>query len=118
VLPALAGILVTLVFGMTVGWAMLYVALLTRTAEATQAIGQALLFLLTFLSSAFVPVDTMPEWLQVVARANPVTAAVDALRALLVGGPAQSPVLLTLAWVAGLLAVFVTLSVVRYRRGG
>jgi ABC-type polysaccharide/polyol phosphate export permease len=60
----------------------------------------------------------MPDWLQVVARANPVTAAADALRALLVGGSARSPLLLTLAWVAGLLAVFVTLSVGRYRRGG
>ena len=60
----------------------------------------------------------MPDWLQVVARVNPVTAAVDALRALLVGGSAQSPVILTLAWVAGLLAVFVTLSVARYRQGG
>jgi ABC transporter DrrB family efflux protein len=117
VVEVLAGVLLTLLFGIAAGWAMLYVALSTRTAEATQAIGQTLLFVLTFLSSAFVPIDTMPGWLQPVARVNPVTAAVDALRALLVGGSAQGPVLLTLAWVAGILLLFGTLGVLRYRRG-
>lgn len=84
VLPALAGLGLTVAFGMAFSWAMLYLALALRTAEATQAAGQTLMFLLTFLSSAFVPLATMPGWLQVIAHANPVTYAVDALRALLV----------------------------------
>lgn len=96
---------------------MLYLALALRTAEATQAAGQTLMFLLTFLSSAFVPLATMPGWLQVIAHANPVTYAVDALRALLVGGPIARPVLLAVAWTAGLVVVFVPLAVRRYRRG-
>jgi ABC-type multidrug transport system permease subunit len=86
-LAALAGLGLTLAFGMAFSWVMIYLALALRTAEATQAAGQTLMFLLTFLSSAFVPLATMPGWLQAIARLNPVIYAVDALRALLVGGP-------------------------------
>ncbi len=86
--------------------------------EAVQAAaGQTLMFALTFLSSAFVPVATMPGWLQIIAHANPVTYAVDALRALLVGGLTAGPVLLAMAWIAGLVAVFAPLAVHRCRRG-
>ena len=98
-------------------WAMLYLALAAGTTEATQAAGQTLMFLLTFLSSAFVPLATMPGWLQAIAHANPVTYAVDALRALLVGGRTARPVLLAVAWTAGLVVVFAPLAVRRYRRG-
>jgi ABC-type polysaccharide/polyol phosphate export permease len=59
----------------------------------------------------------MPGWLQVIAHANPVTYAVDALRALLIGGPTAQPVLLAAAWTAGLVAVFVPLAIRRYQRG-
>jgi ABC transporter DrrB family efflux protein len=117
VLPALAGLALTMAFGMAFSWAMLYLALALRTAEATQAAGQTLMFLLTFLSSAFVPLATMPGWLQVIAHANPVTYAVDALRALLVGGPTARPVLLAVAWTVSLVAVFAPLAVRRYQRG-
>ena len=85
---------------------MLAVALALGTAETTQAAGQTLMFLLTFLNSAFVPLATMPGWLQAIARANPVTYAIDALRALLADAPAARPVLLTIAWIVGLVAVF------------
>jgi len=117
VLPALTGLALTIAFGMAFSWVMLYLALALRTAEATQAAGQTLMFLLTFLSSAFVPLATMPGWLQAMARLNPVTYAVDALRALLAGGPTARPVLLAVAWIAGLVVVFVPLAVRRYRRG-
>ena len=115
--PALAGLALTIAFGMAFSWAMLYVALALGTAEATQAAGQTVMFLLTFLSSAFVPLATMPGWLQAIAHVNPVTYAVDALRALLVGGPTVRPVLLAVAWTAGLVVVFAPLAVRRYRRG-
>jgi ABC-2 type transport system permease protein/oleandomycin transport system permease protein len=117
VLPALAALGLTIAFGMAFSWAMLYLALALRTAEATQAAGQTLMFLLAFISSAFVPIATMPGWLQVIARANPVTYAVDALRALLAGGPAARPVLLTIAWIVALVAIFAPLAIRRYRRG-
>lgn len=117
IVPALAALGLTIGFGMAFSWAMLYLALALRTAEATQAAGQTLMFALAFISSAFVPIAAMPGWLQAIARLNPVTYAVDALRALLAGGPAARPVLLTLAWIAGLIIVFAPLAVRRYRRG-
>jgi len=117
VLPALAALALTIAFGIAFSWVMLYLALTLGTAEATQAAGQTLMFLLTFLSSAFVPLATMPGWLQTIARLNPVTHAVDALRALLAGAPAARPVLLTIAWIAALIAVFAPLAIRRYRRG-
>jgi ABC transporter DrrB family efflux protein len=117
IVPALAALGLTIAFGMAFSWAMLYLALALRTAEATQAAGQTLMFALAFISSAFVPLAAMPGWLQAIARLNPVTYAVDALRALLAGGPAARPVLLTLAWIAALVIVFAPLAVRRYRRG-
>jgi ABC-type multidrug transport system permease subunit len=69
-----------------------------------------------FASSAFVPVATMPGWLQAFADINPVTITVNALRALTLGGPTVRPVLEALAWIAGILLVFVPLAVNRYRR--
>ena len=116
-LPALAALALTIAFGIAFSWVMLYLALALRTAEATQAAGQTLMFLLTFLSSAFVPIATMPGWLQTIARLNPVTYAVDALRALLASAPAVRPVLLTMAWTAALIAVFAPLAIRRYGRG-
>jgi ABC-2 type transport system permease protein/oleandomycin transport system permease protein len=58
----------------------------------------------------------MPGWLQVFVRANPVTITVDALRALTYGGPTTRPLLLSLAWIVGILGLFVPLAVSRYRR--
>jgi ABC-type polysaccharide/polyol phosphate export permease len=58
----------------------------------------------------------MPGWLQAFAEINPITNVVDALRALCLGGPTAGPVLRALAWIAGILLVFVPLAVRRYRR--
>jgi ABC-2 type transport system permease protein/oleandomycin transport system permease protein len=73
-------------------------------------------FPLVFASSAFVPVDSMPGWLQAFAQINPVTITVNALRALTYGGPTTRVVLQSLAWIIGILVVFVPLAVSRYRR--
>ena len=73
-------------------------------------------FPLVFASSAFVPVESMPGWLQSFTRINPVTITVNALRALTLGGPTTTPLLQSLAWIAGILLVFVPLAVNRYRR--
>jgi oleandomycin transport system permease protein len=59
---------------------------------------------------------TMPGWLQPFVEANPISVTSDALRALLTGGPARTPVLWSLAWIAGLVLVFAPLAVGRYRR--
>ena len=74
------------------------------------------IFPLTFASSAFVPTDSMPDWLQTFADINPFTTVVDAVRALWLGAPAGNYVWGAVAWSLGLIAVFAPLAVRAYRR--
>jgi len=111
-----AGLGVLLIFGYAVSWVFSLVGMSAKNAETAQAIAFPTLFPLVFASSAFVPVETMPGWLQAFAENQPVSITVDAARALMLGGPTTSPVLQSLAWSAGILAVFGTLAVRRYRR--
>ena len=75
-----------------------------------------LLFPLVFASSVFVPVSSMPSWLQPIAEASPVTLTADAARTLALTGGVPDSLWGSLAGIAGILAVFVPLSVWRYRR--
>ncbi len=75
-----------------------------------------MIFPLTFASSAFVPPESMPAGIQEFAEANPFSTIVDATRALFVGTPAGNNVWEAVAWCVGLIAVFGTLSVYKYRR--
>jgi ABC-2 type transport system permease protein/oleandomycin transport system permease protein len=83
-----------------------------------QSAGFIGVFPLVFASSVFVPTTTMPDWLQAFADISPVTVSADAARALSIGGDAATPVLQTLLWTIGILAVFIPLCVWRYRRMG
>lgn len=112
----LAGVGLILLFAFALSWGFAVIGLAARNAETAQAMAFPLLFPLTFASSAFVPVASMPGWLQVYARHQPVSVVVDATRALMVGDPTSSSVLMALAWTIGLLAVLVPLAVRRYRR--
>ncbi|HYV02593.1 MAG TPA: ABC transporter permease, partial [Actinomycetota bacterium] len=71
---------------------------------------------LVFASSAFVPVSSMPGWLQAFARHQPVSVTVSAARDLVLGAPVASDLLQALAWMAGIVLVFAPLAVRRYRR--
>ncbi|GAA4964918.1 hypothetical protein GCM10023238_35690 [Streptomyces heliomycini] len=71
---------------------------------------------LVFASSAFVPVDTMPGWLQAFANHQPVSQTAEAVRTLVLGGPATTDVWQALVWDAGIVAVFAPLGVWFYRR--
>jgi len=83
-----------------------------------------LVFPLTFVSSAYVPVSSMPSWLQPIAENQPITIMVDAVRALTLGDPALAGlpestahyVVLSLIWCVGLVAVFLPIAVSRYAR--
>ena len=87
-----------------------------RGAEAAQSAGFVVIFPLVFASSVFVPVSTMPDWLQTIAEVSPVTLTADAARTYaLVGGVPES-LAEAAAWIVGLLAIFVPLCVWRYRR--
>jgi ABC-type multidrug transport system permease subunit len=78
--------------------------------------GFVMLFPLVFASSVFVPVATLPSWLQPIAKASPVTLTADAARHLALSGGVPSSLGGSLAWILGLLALFVPLSVWRYKR--
>ncbi len=113
---ALGAVAVVGLFGYLMSWLFIYLALLVPGAEAAQTAGFVLIFPLVFASSVFVPTETMPDWMAAFASLSPLTHAADAARALSIGGEVAGPVLRTLAWSAGLLAVVIPLSVRRYRR--
>jgi ABC transporter DrrB family efflux protein len=111
-----AGILLLLLIGYAFSWVFAFIGLTASSPEASNAFGFTILFPVTFVSSAFVPVDTMPDWLQPIAEYNPFTTMVDAARALFIGTPAGNDVWGAVAWCVGIIAVFGVLSVWRYRR--
>jgi ABC-2 type transport system permease protein/oleandomycin transport system permease protein len=115
-LEVVAGFGLLLLFGYAFSWAFAFVALYSSSAEGAQALGFMVIFPLTFASSAFVPPESMPSWLEAFAEANPISTVVDATRALFVDAPAGSDVWVAVLWCLGLIAVFAMLSVHRYRR--
>ena len=115
-LAFLASLAVLLFFGYAMSWIFATVGLAVGDPETAQAAAFPVMAPLVFASSAFVPVDTMPGWLQVFAEHQPVSVTASAVRALVLGGPTASYVLQSLAWSAGLLVVFAPLAVRRYRR--
>ena len=116
VAAAFGAVALALAFGLAFSWISAFIGLSVRDVESAQAAGFVWVFPLVFASSAFVPVESMPGWLQTFADINPVTVTVDALRALTLGGPVTRPLLESLAWITGILLVFVPLAVNRYRR--
>jgi ABC-2 type transport system permease protein len=107
-----------LAFAYVFSWISAYVGLMVRDPETAQSVGFIWVFPLVFASSAFVPTSSMPGAVRAFADVNPVSLTVNAARALTVGqGHALGPALGALAWLAGLLLVFVPLSVRAFRRG-
>jgi ABC transporter DrrB family efflux protein len=111
-----AGGLLVLMFGFAMSWIFATVGLALGDPESAQAAAFPVLAPLVFASSAFVPVDKMPGWLQAFANHQPVSITVNAVRALTLGGPTGTYVWEALAWIVGILVVFATLSVRLYRR--
>jgi ABC transporter DrrB family efflux protein len=110
-----AGIGVLLLFGFAFSWVFAFLGLTVSSAEAANSVGFIVVFPLTFISSAFVPVATMPEPLKAFAQVNPFTVVVDAMRSLWVGGPAHNYVWGAVVWSMVILVVFAPLGVLRYR---
>jgi ABC transporter DrrB family efflux protein len=111
-----AGIGLMLLFGYAFSWIFALFGLVASSPESAQAIGFLLIFPITFISSAFVPVESMPAGLQWFAEANPFTVVVDAMRALWLDAPAGNSIWGAVAWSVGLIAVFAPIAVSRYRR--
>jgi ABC-2 type transport system permease protein/oleandomycin transport system permease protein len=107
---------VLLLFGLAMSWVMALIGLLTRNAEAAQAAAFPLMALLVFASNAFVATRSMPGPLRAYSNHQPVSATVDAVRALVLGGPTLEKVVVALAWAAGIVIVFAPIAVRRYRQ--
>ena len=105
-----------LLFGYTFSWVFAFMGLTASSPEAAASLGFIVIFPLTFASSAFVPPESMPDWLEAFANVNPFTTVTDAMRALFVSGPAGNHVWGAVAWSVGLILLFAPLSVARYRR--
>jgi ABC transporter DrrB family efflux protein len=118
---AIGMVLLAEAFGIAVCSVSAFVGLAIKDEESVQAFGLIWIFPLTFVSSAFVPIATMPGWLQVFANNQPVTLVINAMRAMALGGPhfPLNPALWeSIVWLAGVLIVFVPLAVRSYRRVG
>jgi ABC-2 type transport system permease protein/oleandomycin transport system permease protein len=103
-------------FAYAVSWAFAAIGLRVSDPEAAQAMGVPVVFLLVFTSSSFVPLQSMPGWLQAIGAHQPVNALVTAERSLVLGGPAAHDVLISLAWSGGILVVFAALAARIYAR--
>lgn len=120
---ALAAVGLLILFAVVFEWLFILLGLLAGSAQAAQGFG-LIVFPLTFVSSAYIPVATMPSWLQGFAENQPVTAMVDAVRCLtqgpaaeaLLGHPTSYFVVRALVWSAALVAVFAPLAIARYSR--
>jgi ABC transporter DrrB family efflux protein len=115
-LPALAAVAIVSAFGLALSWIFAYVALTVRGAEAAQSAGFVVIFPLVFASSVFVPVSSMPDWLQAVAKVSPVTLTANTARSFALQGGVPGSLGGAAAWIGGLLALFIPLCVWRYRR--
>jgi ABC transporter DrrB family efflux protein len=111
-------LLLVVLFGYAISWLSANIGLRASSAQAAQGAIFIPIFPLTFVSSAFVPIATMPTWLQPIAEANPVTIVVNAARGLIVGAPDATAILLAGAWIVGLVIVFAPLAIRSYRRQG
>lgn len=118
------GVLLALMFGYAFSWVMALVGLAAKTPEAAQSAGFLPIFPLVFASSVFVPVATMPEWLQVFAENQPISVIANTVRSLTVpeefltflGFDRGDFILQSVLWIVGIIAVFAPLAVRQYRK--
>jgi ABC transporter DrrB family efflux protein len=116
VVPAILMIVLAIVFGVAICVIAAFTGLAIGDEESVQAFGLIWLFPITFLSSAFVPISTMPGWLQAFANNQPVTYVINTMRALALGGPIEANLWKSLVWLAGIFIVFSPLAVRAYKR--
>ena len=105
-------------------WAFMTVGLIARNAQAAQGLATLIVIPLTFISGAYVPIGSMPGWMQPVAANQPVNVMINAVRSLMLGGTHSAGighataywVALSVIWCAGILAVFAAVAVARFAR--
>jgi ABC transporter DrrB family efflux protein len=121
---ALGALALCVLFGFAFEWVFIALGMMAGSAQAAQGLA-LLVFPLTFVSSAYVPVSTMPGWLRVVAEHQPITVMVDSVRTL-TQGPAAAAVLghpsswfvgRSLLWCAAIVAIAAPVAIARFRKG-
>jgi ABC-2 type transport system permease protein len=105
-----------LIFSLAISWLSAILGLMVKSLEAAQWIGFVLIFPLTFISSAFVPTETMPSALQAFAENQPLTHVINAMRSWLVGTPMGDAAWLGFAWSIGIIIVCMPLAAAMFRR--
>ncbi len=115
---ALGAVGIAILAGATFGVVGALLAVIFRTPEGIQGVGFALIFPIVFASSVFVPVSTMPSWLQAIASHTPITATVDAVRALSLGLPLQQLPLTAVTWLLAMIVLVGGAAAVIYGRMG
>jgi len=115
VIAFLAGVTLIILFGYAMSWIFAAVGLAVGDPETAQAAAFPVMAPLVFASSAFVPVGSMPGWLQPFARHQPLSVTTSAVRSLMLGGPTTSNALQALAWIVAIVAIAAPLAVRRYR---
>lgn len=116
ILNLLLAFILTILFGFAFSWISATIGLVIREVETVQVAGFIWMFPLVFASSIFVPIETMPEWLAAFAKVNPITVTVNAVRALVLGGKVENNISYSLIWTVVILAIFIPLAVIIYRR--
>ncbi len=116
IVPGIAAMLIAVGFGFSLTWVSALVGLYAKDAESAGVLQFIWIFPLTFASSAFVPIATMPGWLQAFARVNPISNAVLCLRALSNGGPTLDYLIYTLMWIFITTLIASSLAVTLFRR--
>jgi ABC transporter DrrB family efflux protein len=115
VVGVVLGVVLLLVFAFALGWIWTFLSLVLRTSGSVMGVSMLVITPITFGSNIFVDPSTMPGWLQAFVEVNPVSHLVTAVRALMAGADPGADLVLTLVWAAGLVAVFGTLTMWRYR---
>jgi ABC-2 type transport system permease protein len=123
-IDGIAAFALVIVFGFAFEWLFITMGMFAGNAQAAQGMGM-IVFPLVFISSAYVPVSTMPGWLQAFANHQPMTYMVDAVRSLtlgshahaLLGHPSSYYITRALIWTLAILAISLPLAVAKYRRG-
>jgi ABC-2 type transport system permease protein/oleandomycin transport system permease protein len=114
IVPLIGAVLLVLLFGYSLSWIFATVGLVVADPEAAQAAAFPVMAPLVFASNAFVPVATMPDWLQPFAEHQPLSVVVTAVRDLTIGGPTTWDVLAAILWCVAILAVAAPIAVHRY----
>ena len=123
ILQFLAGFGLLLLFAMAMSAIGVWLGMMVPTVEVANQVAFTTIFPITFISNVFVPPQTLPDWLRPVAEWNPVSTLSTSIRELWgnpnpfagAGPPGEDPVLVTVLWLVGIVAVFTPLAIRKYR---